>query len=490
MEPRRADFSTTLTRYLSSKITRQLIGAITAFLRPRLLTPELFGVWTLLKLVPQYASYAHLGARTTLRVYYPWHLARGEGERAESLVSGAILTTLLLDFLVAGALILIALRGGQGEALRLGLTAMAGVVLLQAWHHTAFAALKARHRFDLIGRANYLESALLLATTLALLPTLGFPGLLLSLLITEAAVGVLLWQQAGIVPRWPARPLRLGGEMIRRGWPIMSLELAMMLVVTADRVMAWVLLGAGALGHYGVAVMIVGFLRNIPGTAREILEPRLMGELADADRNQLLREHLLRPALNAVFLMPLLIGPVALATPLAIDWLLPRYQAAIVPTQILACGIHFLALALVLRSLVVAFEQQRRAALLVPVVLVGEGMSAWLAVRLGWGLPGIAGASVLGFALLFMLFRRILRPQLDHLERSERRQLDWIWPLFVLNGTLIWTLSLLPLGHGPVATALRILVHIALLLLLHRLARTRLALLSPLPWRRLLRLRR
>ncbi|NKN33895.1 lipopolysaccharide biosynthesis protein [Marichromatium bheemlicum] len=490
MEPRRADFSTTLARYLSSKITRQLIGAITAFLRPRLLTPELFGVWTLLKLIPQYASYAHLGARTTLRVYYPWHIARGEQARAETLVSGAILTTLLLDLLVAAALILIALHDGQGDALRLGLVAMAGVVLLQAWHHTAFAALKARHRFDLIGRANYLESVLLLATTLALLPTFGFYGVLWSLLITEASVGLLLWHQAGIVPRWPRRALRLGGEMIRRGWPIMSLELAMMLVVTADRVMAWVLLGASALGHYGVAVMIIGFLRNIPGTAREILEPRLMGELAASDHDQLLREHLLRPALNAAFLMPLLIGPVALATPLAIDLLLPRYQEAIVPTQILACGVHFLALALVLRSLVVAFEQQRRAARLTPAVLAAEVLVAWLAVELGWGLEGIATASVFGLALLFILFRHTLRPQLARLGHDERRQLDWVWPLFALNATLIWALSLLPLGHGPVATALRILVHVTLFLLLHRLTRTRLALLSPLPWRRLLRLRR
>jgi O-antigen/teichoic acid export membrane protein len=473
--------SGTLTRYLSSKLVSQILGAGIGFLRPRLLSPELFGLWTLLKLIPQYAGYAHLGTRTALRVFYPWHLARGDREQAQALVSGGILGAMLIDTLLASAIITLALIGNWSDLVRFGLLAMAALVVLQGWRDSMFAALKASHRFDVIARAYYVEATTLFLTTLILLPTLGIYGLFLSVLLSEFLVAVYLGLRAGVALQWSRRIVVIMGSMIRRGWPIMSLELAMMLVITTDRFVVSAMLDTTALGYYGVALMIVSFLRNVPGTAREVLEPRLMADLAGTERPALLRRHLLEPALNAAFLMPLIIGPVALAAPLIIEWLLPGYQPAAAPTQILACGVYFLALSLVLRSPVVALGRQRRAAALMPLIVLANLLTAWVALRLGAGLAGVAAASGVAFLLLFLTLWRLLRPELAATPREERRQLIWIWPLFLLTALLIWQLPALITDAGLLGTGLRILVFIASFLLLHWLAQGRLNLLSPLP---------
>lgn len=476
------NFSVTLARYLSSRIVSQLVSASIAFLRPRLLSPELFGLWTLLRLIPQYAIHAHLGIRTTLRVYYSLHIARQEDSQANDLVMAGILGSLLLDLLLGFLIVVVALAWNWNEIERFGILSMALIVPLQGWQHSLFAVLKAQHRFDIIGRINYVEAILLFISTIALLPLFGIYGLISSLLITQILLNIFLTQNASIRLRWPGELITKTMNMISKGWHIMSLELAMVLVMTTDRFVVSTLLDTTSLGYYGVAIMIVSFLRNIPGTAREILEPRLMAEMADTDLTELLRLHCLQPTLNTAFLMPLLIGPVALATPLAIHWFLPNYQPAVLPTQVLAFGVFFLALSIVLRSSVVAMGKDRIAAAFMPGIVGTNVALAWGAISLGMGLAGVAVASGASFLLLFLLFWLILRRKLAHTRTEDRDQLLWIIPVFSITCASLALIQTLPIDQGFLGTAVRIALFLALFLLLHWLACQRLTLVSPLPW--------
>ena len=476
------NFSVTLARYLSSRIVSQLVSASMAFLRPRLLSPELFGLWTLLRLIPQYAIHAHLGIRTTLRVYYPLQMARQEDSQAKDLVQAGILGSLLLDLLLGILIAVVALAGDWDEIERFGILSMALIVPLQGWQHSLFAVLKAQHRFDIIGQINYLEAMLLFISTITLLPLFGIYGLLGSQLVTQLLVNIFLTQSASIRLGWPGDLITKTMNMIGKGWHIMSLELAMVLVMTTDRFVVSTFMDTSSLGYYGVAIMIVSFLRNIPGTAREILEPRLMAEMADADLPKLLRLHCLQPTLNTAFLMPLLIGPVALATPLAIQWFLPNYEPAVLPTQVLACGVFFLAISIVLRSSVVAMGKDRLAAAFMPGIVGANVVLAWGALSLGLGLAGVAIASGTSFLLLFLLFWLILRRELAHTPTEDRDQLLWILPVFLITCVSLALIQTLPIDQGFLGTAVRVALFLALFLLLHLLACQRLTLISPLPW--------
>lgn len=477
-------FTVTLARYLSSRIVSQVIGAVIAFLRPRLLTPELFGLWTLLKLIPQYAIHAHLGVRTALRVYYPLHIARKEEVHARNLVMVGILGSLSIDLLLGALIAIVALVWDWNATERLGILTMALMVPLQGWHHSLFAVLKAQHRFDIIGKTNYLEAVLLFISTIALLPHFGIYGLYYSLLTTQTLLDIYLTRSANIKLGWPDQLKARTFGMIDKGWRIMSLELAMVLVMTTDRFVVSILLDTTSLGYYGVAIMIVSFLRNMPGTAREILEPRLMAEMATTDLPILLRQHCLQPTLNTAFLMPLLIGPVALATPLAIDLLLPNYAPAVLPTQILACGVFFLALSIILRSFVIAMGKDRLAATFMPGVILTNVTLAWIALYSGLGLPGVAFASGVSFLLLYLLFWWLLRHELTHAAIRYRAQLFWILPVFVFTCTVIGMLQLLPIDPGVMGTTIRVLLFFCIFLALRWFAVGHLNLITPMFWER------
>ncbi|MCD6416053.1 MAG: hypothetical protein J7M08_05095, partial [Planctomycetes bacterium] len=60
-----------VAKYSSGRFYRMGLGLITAFIRPKLLSPEYYGIWTLLKLIPNYLSYAHGGTRTAMRYLIP-----------------------------------------------------------------------------------------------------------------------------------------------------------------------------------------------------------------------------------------------------------------------------------------------------------------------------------------------------------------------------------------------------------------------------------
>ncbi len=78
-----------IVRYSSSKIFRQILRVLTGFIKPKLLTPELFGLWNILSIIPAYASYIHLGSRSSMRYLIPYHEAKKE-EQKNSEIKGSV----------------------------------------------------------------------------------------------------------------------------------------------------------------------------------------------------------------------------------------------------------------------------------------------------------------------------------------------------------------------------------------------------------------
>jgi hypothetical protein len=94
-------------------------------IRPRFLTPEQFGLWNFLNLIPTYSTYSHLGSRGMMVLLVPRHARQGEEKDVEEVVGsvyyGSLAVTLVL---VVGALALGLFGGGAAET-RFGFIAMA-----------------------------------------------------------------------------------------------------------------------------------------------------------------------------------------------------------------------------------------------------------------------------------------------------------------------------------------------------------------------------
>lgn len=412
----------TVAKYAASKYYRQALGMVTTVLRPRLLSPEHFGLWTLLKLVLQYASYAHLGTQPAMRCLLPLYRSRGDAEHSDSLRHVAFTSGLTVNLTLAAVSVALALVPAFRPELRAGFGAIAILVLLHYHHDHLISVLKAEQDFDLITLSTYVYVTTAFICTIPLLYFLNIYGLYLSLIITYAVTIIQLHaaHPFGLALGMKARLL---GELVGKGFPMMITSFAVILVTTCDRIVVSAMLGKAALGYYGVAVIVFNFMVNIPGTARAVMEPRLMATLETSAPRSVVRDYLSRPLLQAAYLMPFLIGPVVFALPVAIPILLPRYTAGIGAAQLLAFGVHFLAMSYVPRMLIIARNWQLQACWwLTPVVAVNLVLSIAL-INAGYGLPGVAFASSLSFVILFGALLLFLRVKLGD------EILDW--PSFV-----------------------------------------------------------
>lgn len=407
MDHQRESLSKTIAKYASSRIYQQGLGALTAFLRPKLLSPEQYGLWVLLKTILTNVAYAHLGSQISMRVMVPYHKARKEEETVSAMKDTVFSSNLAINVLVSLGILGVCLWPGASTQVRVGFLALAVLVMLQFYYEYDIAVLKAHEKFALIGASNYLQTTVAFVLTPPLLYFYGLYGLFASLVASSAVT--VLYLRLKFNPHTRFRfQYSVFRNLVIRGFPIMMADLLVVLVTTSDRYIVSGFLGSKELGYYGIATMVLGFLKNVPGTAREVMEPRLMKQAENSHSVENVNEYLLQPLINTAFLLPFAIGPLYLLIPFVITHALPLYIPAIVPTQILSCGVYFFAMCFPPRTMIVAINRQVEAILTLPVVWAANIAFGILLVKSGYGINGVSVSTTLAFLMLLVCFMAVI----------------------------------------------------------------------------------
>jgi len=409
-------------------------------IRPKLLGPQGFGLWSLLIVIPSYTTYLHLGSLTYLRFAIPRLEAQGDEEGVRRLRSSVFWGALIPNVGVAIALLVLAASGRFETTIRIGLAAMAPVVVLRCIYMHCITLMKGHQRFRDLSRIIYLRNALQLILSVLLILYLGLYGLFIALPVT--LIVSLLYLHTHY-------PVGCGGrfsgkvylEMVREGFPLAVFAFLMTLMITSGRLLVASYLTPEEVGYYALATLALRGMLNFPGAAREVIEPRIM-EQADVLHNEaVLDRYLYRPlVLNACYL-PLMIAPLYFLLPPLIEWMLPLYTQGIVPLQIVLFGFFFLAVFYPMRGIIVAHGLQKTMALLTVVcVLINIGLSI-LALESGFGIIGVSVANSVSYALVPVLMAALLRRK-----RGVHFPLAKVWPVltaFPLLCASIWSCRLL-----------------------------------------------
>jgi len=346
-----------IAKYSSSNIFIQIMRMATAFIRTKLLSPELYGLWHILIVVPKYAAYSTLGTHTIMRYLLPYHDARDEQQQIEEIKGSIFYGALLIKILIATVLVLIVLIIDMNIMWRLGLLTMACLILMEWYYDYYINILKSYQKFRLLTSANYIKATVALVGSAALIYLFGIYGVYLS-----SVIGLLII----IFYLRIKYPLRVHGNfrypvfinVLKKGFPLMIYGLSIMLIISSTKIIIAYFLGTEQLGYYGIAIVVHDFLMQVPGTSREVIEPRLMRHLTQNSDEKNLREYLLKPLVNTAYFMPLLIGPVFFIIPGLVSLALPRYVQGITPTLIITLGGYFYSLNYIFRGLIVANNWQ------------------------------------------------------------------------------------------------------------------------------------
>lgn len=386
----------------SSNTFRQLLGAVTTFLRPLLLAPAQIGLFTFLRVFLLYAQYLHVGLRTGMRYMIPAYEGIQQTDKITLLKGTALKVSLALNLTMGAALVFMALiRDEMSNELRVGLVFIAIIAVGNCIVDHFAAELKGHQKFKLVGFINYISAIALLVASVPLMLWFGLYGALAAQLVATIAVLGWLFTRRNAGPR-PGFDWTILKTTAAIGLPTMLFDIGILLVRTVDRFVISMTVGFEQLGYYAIGTMIVGYLLNIPGAAREVMEGKMFRELDAHSKAELFRQYALQPMVGISFTMPWIIGPVYLALPVLIETFLPDYLAGVEAAQLLCLANWFLAISFSMRAVLIANRWQYSAlAILCGVLLLHLGLSWWWLGK-GGGIEMVAISNGIAFLVLLI----------------------------------------------------------------------------------------
>jgi len=424
-----------LAHYTPSILFRSIVGVLNTIIRPKLLTPEWLGVWSLLNVIPSYTRYLHLGSRDYMRFYVPRLAIQEKNDELARVESSVFWGSLTPSLAVALALLLLAGFGAHTQEIRAGLVTMAALAVLTCLYEYHATVMKAHQLFRELSRGMYLRNASQLILSVTLMYRYGLYGLFIA--VPSAQALGLLYLYAHSPRRRPGGfSWRLYASMVGEGLPLALFAFLMTLMITSGRLIVAAGLSREEVGYYALAAMALNGMLAFPGAAREVVEPRIMEEADGIRRPEVLNRYLYQPlVLNACYL-PLIIIPLYFMLPPLIRAFLPLYGPGVPALQIILLGFYFLAVFYPLRGIIVACRLQRHvAALMVVCISVNVGLS-FLAIRMDAGITGVAVANTVSYAFLLFIMAALLRRV-----RNIRFPLKKVWPVLVafpLSCASIW----------------------------------------------------
>jgi len=412
-----------LAHYTPGVLFRNIVGALNTFIRPKLLNPQGFGLWSLLSVITTYSSYLPLGSRDYMQFAIPRLEAAGDEDAIRRIDTSVFWGALIPTVSVAAALLILAIVSRFAPVIRIGLAVMAALVVLNCIYEHCVTLMKGRQMFRDLSRVMYLRNALQLALSVPLMLYLGIYGLFIALPIT-LIVSLLYLRTRYPFARGSHFVWTAYMEMVREGFPLAVFAFMMALMITSGRLLVASYLTTEEVGYYALATLALNGMLKFPGVAREVIEPRLMEKADTLHHEGVLDQYLYRPLVVNACYIPLMITPLYFLLPLLIEWMLPLYTRGIVPLQIVLFGFYFLAVFYPLRGIIVAHRLQKAAALLmVFCVLINIGLSL-LALEFGFGIIGVSLANTAAYAVLLLLMAALLRWR-----RGLRFPLAKIWPI-------------------------------------------------------------
>lgn len=408
----------TLVGYSTSNFFRQAISALTLIIQPKLLSPELFGLWNLLKVIPAYAAHVHLGAKDSARYLIPYNQVQHDHAKIAAIKGTVRIGSLILNLIIALGVLPLMFYPGISMPERIGVITAVGVTLLTWRFQYLLMLLKAEQQFSLIMKVNYIKSITAFATSIALILLFGIYGVFVSAIIT-LIVSLIVLENGYHYGEHGTFSLRLYWRLVRIGFPILLFYLSSVMLITSGRILISWKLGHEQLGYYSLSALVLGGLLQIPGAAREIIEPRLMQQTSEHSPFPYDR-FFLKPLINTAFYMTFLITGVVIVFPFFCKLFLPRYTPGIIPVQIMVFGAYFMAMVYGFRGVVVAQHRQQGAAVVMSACLLLNVITGVMVLENQGGIVGMAVVTTLSCCILSLALLCFVLRGISHLTRRRK----------------------------------------------------------------------
>jgi len=315
---------------ISSLLLRSFAGLVVA----RFVEPATLGLFNSFSIPIGYARSAQLGVVNGFKRELPFHIGKGQPERARELAATAQVWALLTGGVVALGLGVVALW--QLLCGRLDLTAgwltyaAQGFIIFYAQNYLD-ATYRTLSEFSRLAVVKIAESVVSLIATV-FVSLFGFYGLCLRLLAMETTSLALLWRwrPLRVRPRWNTADFK---HLLKIGLPMYITAQCYFLWGVVDSNLVLVFGGTKQLGLYSLAGIVNSTFVMIPLSLTQVLFPAMTQRFGRTGKIRDLYRMAGAPALLVFLVMIPLVAMAWLLIPPAIRWLIPKYVGGIAAAQ-------------------------------------------------------------------------------------------------------------------------------------------------------------
>jgi len=381
----------------------QPLTVISGLLIKRSLGPYLIGVVATLSLFTGYSSFSHFGVLVAAERELPFCKGAGEHARFERIRYSMFTVTMVLGLVFSAGLAVWALaaRSTLERPLFIGLLVSSVSILGGQWINCYIVLLRTSKEFVFLSMYQVGSAALGSVLMLGGAVLFGFGGLLTATLMMTIFQAIWLAKRTNYIPSF-----RLDWQETKQlfifGAPLLLLGLVMTGVKTVDNILVLRLLGFEALGLYTIALMANSLIFSVTNSLSTVLFPRMQEAYGKQRTIESLKVYVMRPSISMGLLLPLLIGGVFFAIPVVVQWLLPRFMAGLMAFKIITLGTYLFASFQMASSFLIALNKQLRLVALLVWALIVSVVAALFLTHRGWGLAGIASATVFGYFVCFV----------------------------------------------------------------------------------------
>jgi O-antigen/teichoic acid export membrane protein len=380
----------------SSRYLFQAIAMVRGFIIATVLGPALYGFWTLIMTCFVNTGSLGLGALNGMVRQVPLNKGRGSGGE-NLLITQTCLTWMIVISSSIALCVLLATYTTAIASHRPEIRLACLVLIVYAVWVFVLSKLAGERKIGLLSRLNVVYGILNALFGISLLFVLGIKGLLLGMLL--AAGTIIGWlvrqQQLSLKPMLDRSVLfRLMGT----GFPIMILNMTFVLVRSIDKFIVFFLLGATDTGYFGLASFIGAAINYIPGALSVVIFPRAMHVMGATNDRQQIEKYYFKPVLTLTRLIPVLLGLIYINIDLPVLYLLPHYVPSIGILKVFILGLFFFSAWGIPRDILVAFNKQKQLLASVISLFILVILTDILVVHLGFGILGVAMASIVVLA--------------------------------------------------------------------------------------------
>ena len=380
----------------------QLVAMIRGLLVAWFLGPSLYGVWNLFKTYLQGAIYAGLGASWALPRELPFNSGQDpeqSNERKNQLLKQTTLSFSLGIAVVVTVLTLAYSFFDAAEGLRTEIRLAALAFILNVVHVYIPHQFRGELKIYQLARYVVLYGLLNSIFGVVLMGFYGISGLLMGMIITSSLLIFALIRSKELTFTYRINKDVLKGAIIV-GFPMMFVSIAPRLMASLDKVIIFVMIGSSAAGYYSLAAFFSNFVDKIPVAIAAVLLPRLMLQKGKGVELGEMSHYFHKPMVLQALVVPIVLGLMVLNVESVLLLFLPDYLPAVPPLQVLVMGLYFSAIWNIPKGVLIVANKQHIFMIAVPLFLSLGVLMNIAVIRMGYGMVGVAYASVLFYFLV------------------------------------------------------------------------------------------